>query len=283
MDLVAFANTSPRIWLGMLLVLGLVIGSFLNVVIHRLPVMLERRWQQEARFHLGLPVGAPPSRYDLCWPPSSCPHCHQHLRVRDNIPVLSWLWLHGRAHCCGGEVSWRYPLIELLSGGAFLLAGLLWQPGLALLGALLCISMLLTLAVIDARTQLLPDVMTLPLLWCGLLFNLADTFVPLEQAVIGAMAGYLSLWLIYWGFRLLSGREALGYGDFKLLAALGAWLGWQALPNLVLIASLTGLVATLLWRRIRRINMQQPLAFGPWLAVSGAIGLVLNVLGGWSH
>ncbi|UCZ74548.1 A24 family peptidase [Dickeya zeae] len=283
MDLVAFANTSPRIWLGMLLVLGLVIGSFLNVVIHRLPVMLERRWQQEARFHLGLPVGAPPSRYDLCWPPSSCPHCHQRLRVRDNIPVLSWLWLRGRAHCCGGEVSWRYPLIELLSGGTFLLAGLLWQPGLALLGALLCISMLLALAVIDARTQLLPDVMTLPLLWCGLLFNLADTFVPLEQAVIGAMAGYLSLWLIYWGFRLLSGREALGYGDFKLLAALGAWLGWQALPNLVLIASLTGLVATLLWRRIRRINMQQPLAFGPWLAVSGAIGLVLNVLGGWSH
>lgn len=283
MDLLAFASAFPRIWLTALLLLGLIIGSFLNVVIHRLPVMLERRWQQEARFQLGQPVGVPSSRYDLCWPPSSCPHCHQRLRVRDNIPLLSWIKLRGRAHCCGGAISWRYPLIELLSGLSFLLAGVLWQPGLALLGALLCLGMLLTLAAIDAGTQLLPDIMTLPLLWGGLLFNLADTFVPLEQAVVGAMAGYLSLWLIYWAFRLLSGREALGQGDFKLLAALGAWLGWQALPNLVLIASLSGLVATLLWRRVRGINMQQPLAFGPWLAVGGAVSLVLNVLGGWSH
>ncbi|MCA7012548.1 A24 family peptidase [Dickeya dadantii] len=283
MDLIAFASAFPRIWLTALLLLGLIIGSFLNVVIHRLPVMLERRWQQDARFQLGQPAGAPSPRYDLCWPPSSCPHCHQRLRVRDNIPLLSWIRLRGRAHCCGGAVSWRYPLIELLSGLSFLLAGLLWQPGLALLGALLCFGTLLALAAIDARTQLLPDVMTLPLLWGGLLFNLADTFVPLEQAVVGAMAGYLSLWLIYWAFRLLSGREALGQGDFKLLAALGAWLGWQALPNLVLIASLTGLAATLLWRRVRRISMQQPLAFGPWLAVGGAVSLVLNVLGGWSH
>ncbi|NKI73130.1 prepilin peptidase [Dickeya sp. CFBP 2040] len=280
MDLLAFASAFPRIWLFALFVLGLIIGSFLNVVIHRLPVMLERGWQQEARMHLGLPTGEPSARYDLIWPLSSCPHCHQQLRVRDNIPLLSWIGLRGRAHCCGGAVSWRYPLIELLSGLLFLLAGVLWQPGMALLGALLCFGTLLALAVIDARTQLLPDVMTLPLLWCGLLFNLSDTFVPLEHAVIGAMVGYVSLWLIYWAFRLLSGREALGYGDFKLLAALGAWLGWQALPNLVLIASLTGLVATLLWRRIQRISMQQPLAFGPWLAVSGAIGLVFNVLGG---
>ncbi|GAB7203130.1 hypothetical protein OS21_11790 [Dickeya oryzae] len=136
MDLVTFANTSPRIWLGMLLVLGLVIGSFLNVVIHRLPVMLERRWQQEARFHLALPAGAPPARYDLCWPPSSCPHCHQRLRVRDNIPLLSWLWLRGRAHCCGGEVSWRYPLIELLSGVAFFVGGFTLATGAGAAGGI---------------------------------------------------------------------------------------------------------------------------------------------------
>ncbi|SLM62256.1 prepilin peptidase [Dickeya aquatica] len=283
MDLLAFASAFPRVWLATLLLLGVMIGSFLNVVIYRLPQMLERRWQQEARFHLNMPAGVPASRYDLIWPPSSCPHCSKRLRVIDNIPLLSWLWLRGRAHCCGGEVSWRYPLTELLTGALFMLAGALWQPGFALLGASVCFSLLLVLATIDARTQLLPDVLTFPLLWLGLAFNLSDTFVPLSEAVIGALAGYLSLWLIYWAFRLLSGREALGHGDFKLLSALGAWVGWQALPNLVLIASLAGLVITLVWRSVRRMNMQQPLAFGPWLALAGAIALILNALGNGSY
>ncbi|MGM3175215.1 prepilin peptidase [Dickeya lacustris] len=278
MDLFAFASAFPRAWLVALLLLGFIIGSFLNVVIYRLPHMLDRRWQQEARFQLGMPVGASSGRYDLIWPPSSCPHCHQRVKARDNIPLVSWLWLRGRARCCGGEISGLYPLTECLTGLLFVLAGVLWPPGIALLGALIGFSLLLVLAIIDARTQLLPDVLTLPLLWLGLLFNLSDTFVPLSEAVIGAMAGYLSLWSIYWGFRLLTGRDALGHGDFKLLSALGAWVGWQALPNVVLIASLAGLLITLAWRVLRRTSMQQPLAFGPWLALAGGVALTVNAL-----
>ncbi|WP_192458758.1 prepilin peptidase [Musicola keenii] len=283
MDVSQYAFAFPSGWRAALLVLGLIVGSFLNVVIYRLPIMLGRRWQREARFHLGLPMGKPEARYDLGWPPSSCPHCHRRLRVRDNVPVLSWLLLRGRAHCCGNAIDWRYPLVETATGLLFLLAGMVWPPGLALFGALLLLCVLTVAAVIDARTQLLPDVVTLPLLWCGLLFNLVDTFVPLDEAVIGAVAGYLSLWLVYWGFRLLSGREALGYGDFKLLAALGAWLGWQSLPNLVLVASLTGLLLTLCWRGIRRANLQQPLAFGPWLAVGGGVVLFIHALAGFGY
>ncbi len=282
MDLNTFATVFPWTWQAALFVCGLLIGSFLNVVIHRLPIMLERRWQQEACFHLGLAEPEPVSRYDLWWPPSTCPDCQQPLRFRDNVPVLSWLWLRGRSHCCLRPISWRYPLIEVCTALLFVLAGSWWAPGLALLGGLVLFCFLLVLAVIDIRTQWLPDVLTLPLLWLGLLFNLFETFVPLGQAVVGAMAGYLSLWLIYWLFKRFTGRDALGYGDFKLLAALGAWVGWSALPNLVLIASSLGLLLTLLWRGARRQNIQQPLAFGPWLALGGGISLVLNTVSGLS-
>ncbi|MFP1738615.1 prepilin peptidase [Lonsdalea quercina] len=279
MELAAFAGSFPLVWLAALVLLGLIVGSFLNVVIHRLPEMLARRWRQEACRTLEMDEPEPGKRYDLCWPPSSCPRCRQPLRLRDNVPLLSWLWLRGRSHCCRQPISGRYPLTELMGGLLFLMAGLLWPPGEALLGALVLFSVLLTLAMVDIHTRLLPDVLTLPLLWAGLLFNVDGAFVPLTQAVVGAIAGYLSLWLVYWAFRWFSGKEALGYGDFKLLAALGAWLGWASLPNVVLIASLAGLALTLLWRLIRGGSLQASLAFGPWLALAGAIGLVLNAVG----
>ena len=205
-----FAAQYPSIWGGFLFLSGLAFGSFFNVVIHRLPLMMERA-----------------EGVNLCLPASFCPQCRQPIAWRDNIPLLSFLFLKGRSRCCGEPISPRYPLMELATGALFMLVGYLIPPGIPLLGGLIFVSVLLILAAIDAQTQLLPDRLTLPLLWAGLLFNLSDTFAPLAEAVIGAMVGYLSLWSVYWVFRLLTGKEALGYGDFKLLAALGAWLGWQ--------------------------------------------------------
>lgn len=247
-----FAAQFPLVWSGFLLLFGLTFGSFFNVVIHRLPLMMEQT-----------------ETVNLCFPASLCPQCRQSIAWRDNIPLLSFLWLKGHSRCCGLPISRRYPLVELATGMLFALVGYLMPPGIPLLGVLLLLSVLLILAAIDAQTQLLPDRLTLPLLWAGLLFNLNDTFVPLADAVIGAMAGYLSLWTVFWVFRLLTGKEALGYGDFKLLAALGAWSGWQWLPQTLLLASASGLVWTLLQRLVTRQSLQQPLAFGPWLALAG--------------
>lgn len=247
-----FAAQYPFLWGSFLFLSGLAFGSFFNVVIHRLPLMME---QAEG--------------INLCFPASFCPQCREPIAWWDNIPLLGFLFLKGRSRCCGQPISPRYPLMELATGALFVLAGYLMAPGVPLLGGLILLSLLLILAAIDAQTQLLPDGLTLPLMWAGLLFNLSATYVPLAEAVVGAMAGYLSLWSVYWVFRLLSGKEALGYGDFKLLAALGAWLGWQALPQTLLLASASGLVWTLLQRLITRQSLQQPLAFGPWLALAG--------------
>ncbi|MDE8740402.1 A24 family peptidase [Pectobacterium polaris] len=275
-DLREFAQLFPAWWFGSLGVLGLIVGSFLNVVIYRLPIMLERRWRQDIELEAGMADSDPDTRYNLCWPPSSCPHCQQAIAVKDNIPLFSWLWLRGRSRCCHQSVSVQYPLVEVITMLAFLTAGLLWLPGMVLWGALILLSFLLVLTVIDIKTLLLPDVLTLSLLWMGLLFNLSETFVSLNDAVVGAMAGYLSLWLLYWVFKYATGKEALGYGDFKLLAALGAWLGWQALPNLVLVAALSGLVVTLVWRGLRKEDTAKPLAFGPWLAMGGVFSVIMN-------
>jgi general secretion pathway protein O len=247
-----FAAQYPFIWGGFLFLFGLTFGSFFNVIIHRLPLMMEHA-----------------EGVNLCFPASFCPQCHQPIAWRDNIPLLGFLWLKGQSRCCGRPISRRYPLMELATGALFVLTGYLILPGIPLLGGLILLSVLLILAAIDAQTQLLPDKLTLPLLWAGLLFNLSDTFVPLAEAVAGAMTGYLSLWSVYWVFRLLTGKEALGYGDFKLLAALGAWLGWQALPQMLLLASASGLVWTLLQRLVIHRSLQEPLAFGPWLALAG--------------
>ncbi|WCG84259.1 prepilin peptidase [Pectobacterium sp. A5351] len=276
-DLREFAQVFPAWWFGALGVLGLMVGSFLNVVIYRLPIMLERRWRQDIELQTRITDSdRVEARYNLWWPPSSCPHCQRAIAVKDNIPLFSWLWLRGRSRCCHQPVSVQYPLVEVITMLAFLAAGLLWLPGMALLGALILLSFLVVLTVIDIKTLLLPDVLTLSLLWIGLLFNLSETFVPLRDAVVGAMAGYLSLWLLYWVFKYATGKEALGYGDFKLLAALGAWLGWQALPNLVLVAALSGLIVTLIWRGLRKEDTAKPLAFGPWLAIGGVFGVVMN-------
>ncbi|RLM05136.1 prepilin peptidase [Gibbsiella quercinecans] len=277
--LTALSEACPAGWLVSLALLGLIVGSFLNVVIYRLPQMLERRWRDDARRQLSLSLDEAAPRYDLLLPPSSCPGCRRPVAAKDNIPLLSWLLLRGRARCCGWRIPGRYPLVELAGMLLFLLAGWLIPMGWQLAGALLLLPWLLALAAIDVRTWLLPDALTLPLLWLGLGFNLCDTFVPLAQAVAGAMAGYLLLWCLLWGFKLLRGQDGLGYGDLKLLAALGAWLGWQALPHLLLVAAGGGVLATLIQRGITRQPAAQALVLGPWLALGGTVCLLMQATG----
>ena len=253
-------------------IVGLCVGSFLNVVIHRLPRMLERGWQDQCAELRG-ETPAPAPRYNLVVPRSACPACGHAIGALENVPVVSWLVLGGKCKACKAPISARYPAVEILGGALAALAiwhfGPTWQ-GLAACGFLWT---LLALTFIDFDTQLLPDDLTLPLLWGGLLANLYGLFVPLREAVVGAIAGYLVLWSIYWLFKLIRGKEGMGYGDFKLLAALGAWLGWKTLPMIVLGSSLVGafIGITLVVMKGRDHNV--PLAFGPYLAIAGMIAL----------
>jgi leader peptidase (prepilin peptidase)/N-methyltransferase len=254
------------------LAVGLCAGSFVNVVIHRLPKMLERGWAAQcAELRGEAPATAPP--YNLVVPRSACPACGHRLRAVENIPVLSWLALRGRCSACRAAIPVRYPIVEMLGG--LLAAYAVWRFGVTPRGVGACVLLwaLLALTVIDLDTQMLPDDLTLPLLWAALLFNLWDVFVPLRDAVIGAAAGYLSLWAIYWLFKLIRGKEGMGYGDFKLLAALGAWLGWQMLPLIVLLSSVVGAVIGIGLIVFRRRDHEVPLPFGPYLAIAGAIAL----------
>lgn len=255
------------------LLLGLLVGSFLNVVIHRLPIMLEQGWQQECDAYLGNEPKARP-RYNLLVPASHCPVCHSEVRPWQNIPLLSYILLRGRCQQCQTSISLRYPAVELLTG--LLFATLAWRFGWSaqLAGYLVLTAVLLVLTFIDADTQLLPDSLTLPLLWGGLLFNVLTGTVALEEAVLGAMAGYLSLWLVYWLFKLATGREGMGYGDFKLLAAFGAWLGWSMLPLIILLSSLVGAVVGIVLMLLSRLGRGQPLPFGPYLAAAGWIAVL---------
>lgn len=255
----------------MMCLLGLLAGSVLNCVIWRLPVMLQRRALAESRALLGLSPQDDdlPTRFNLFLPRSCCPHCQSTIACYHNIPLLSWIWLRGRCYHCRQRIGWRYPLVELaaaLSGGW---VALYWPPGATALALALCAWLLIALMVIDIQHLLLPDVLTLPLLWLGLLVNLRGELVPLSDAVLGAASGYLSLWLLYWGFKLTTGKEGLGYGDFKLLAALGAWCGWQRLPLVLLWAALLGIVAIILLRLTGRAGRSDPLPFGPCLALAG--------------
>ena len=281
------------------LILGLLVGSFLNVVAYRLPLQLQRAWHREARAWLDStqpaadvaqrpppePDAEPepePEPFNLVVPRSRCPSCGAAIAAHDNIPVLSWLWLRGRCRHCGTAISWRYPLVELASAALAILVVMQFGAGWQGLAALVLCWTLLVLTAIDLDHQLLPDVITLPLLWLGLLINLSGTFVPLADAVIGAVVGYLVLWAVYWLFRLATGREGMGYGDFKLLAALGAWFGWEALPLVLLVASLSGALygtaAILCRRRARRA----PFAFGPFLALGGWLVLLWgSALASW--
>ncbi len=267
-------------------IVGLCVGSFLNVVIHRLPRMMQRSWElqcSELRNEPPLEEEAA-TPYNLIVPRSACPVCRHQITALENIPIVSWLFLRGKCSQCGTRISIRYPLVELLGG---LLAGLafwFFGPTWQALTACVLLWTLLALTFIDADTQLLPDDLTLPLLWAGLLVNLFGVFTTLPSAVIGAMAGYLSLWLVYWAFKLLRNKEGMGYGDFKLLAALGAWLGWPMLIPIVLLSSLAGALVGggLILFRGRDHNV--PMPFGPFLAVAGAIALFFGpAITHWLH
>jgi leader peptidase (prepilin peptidase)/N-methyltransferase len=253
------------------LLLSLMVGSFLNVVIYRLPVMMEREWQAMSASEETAEDAAP---FNLAVPASRCPHCGHLIRWYENIPLLSYLALRGKCSRCGAHISLRYPAIELLTGliGAFI--G--WQFGLGMTGmALLLLSWtLIALTFIDIDHQLLPDRLTLPLLWLGLLLNSFSLFTTLEHAVYGAAAGYLVLWSVYWLFKLLTGKEGMGYGDFKLLAAIGAWGGFEVLPLTILLSSVVGVVLGVALMALRRHQMANPLPFGPYLAIAGWIAIL---------
>ena len=255
-------------------IVGLCIGSFLNVVIHRLPKMLDRGWREQCAELSGEP---PPelAPYNLVTPRSQCPACGHRITAFENIPVLSFLFLRGRCSACAAPISARYPTVELLTGALTIAAVLRFGVTPTAAAACLLIWSLIALTFIDFDTQLLPDSITLPLLWGGLLANLAGLVpgVSLRDAVVGAIAGYVSLWTIYWLFKLIRGKEGMGYGDFKLLAALGAWLGWQMLPLIVLLSSFVGAIIGIGLVVFKGRDHQIPLAFGPYLAIAGVIAL----------
>lgn len=273
MDILAALQASPPLLIVTCLVIGLLIGSFLNVVIHRMPIMLERAWQAECAYARG-EEPLPQDKYNLIVPRSACPQCGHQISAAENVPVVSYLLLGGKCKQCKTPISSRYPLVEALTG--VISASMAWHfgYGLPLLGALLFSWILLALTFIDFDTQLLPDDLTLPLLWLGLMFNLGATFVPLPHAVIGAITGYLALWSVYWLFKLIRGKEGMGYGDFKLLAAIGAWLGWQSLPLVILVSSIVGVVAGIIVNLRARKGMSTPFAFGPYLAIAGLIAML---------
>ncbi|MDH3318257.1 MAG: A24 family peptidase [Betaproteobacteria bacterium] len=264
----------PAVLPWVALALGLCIGSFLNVVIHRLPKMMEREWREQCAEIAGTPAApAPQARYNLLVPRSACPACGHQITAAENIPIVSWLALRGKCAACGARIAARYPIVELAAGVIAGYAAWRFGPTFAALGAAAFGWALLALAVIDLDTQLLPDDITLPLLWAGLLINFSGAFAPLRTAVIGAVAGYLSLWLVYWAFKLATGKEGMGHGDFKLLAAIGAWLGWQKLPLVILLSSVVGAAVGISLIVFARHGREKPIPFGPYLAAAGVIAL----------
>ncbi|HKK13181.1 MAG TPA: A24 family peptidase [Gammaproteobacteria bacterium] len=278
MNLIELLQTSPATWIGTCTVLGLVVGSFLNVVVHRLPLMLEREWRTQCRELLaeGEPVPEEPV-LSLSRPGSHCPRCGRPVRALENVPVLSYVWLRGRCAGCGARISLRYPAVELTAG---VLSGIVaWRLGFGwpAAAALVLTWSLIPLSAIDIDRQILPDAITLPLLWLGLLLSLGGVFVPSATSIIGAAAGYLSLWTVYHVFRLVTGKEGMGYGDFKLLAMLGAWLGWQMVPVVILLSSVVGAVTGIALLALRRHDRGVPIPFGPYLAAAGWIALL------WGH
>jgi leader peptidase (prepilin peptidase)/N-methyltransferase len=269
----------PAVFPWVALVVGLCIGSFLNVVIYRLPKMMERAWREECAELAGSNAaqagGAMPERFNLFLPRSRCPSCGKGITALQNIPVVSYLALRGKCAGCKAAISPKYPFVELLAGTGAAYAAWRFGASLAALGAALFIWFTIALAFIDQETGLLPDDLTLPLLWIGLLLNLAGTFTSLHEAVAGAAAGYLSLWSVFWLYKLLTGKEGMGYGDFKLNAAVGAFLGWQLLPLVILLSSLVGLVfgALQMYAARRSWDSNFRFHFGPYLAMAGIVAL----------
>lgn len=265
--------TSQPLFISTIAILGLLIGSFLNVVIYRLPIMMEREWQSQCDDLSGKP-SQQNDIFTLSKPRSRCPNCNHAISMFENIPVISYLVLAGKCKECKTAIPKRYPIIEMLTG---ILSGVIaYYFGFewACLGALLLTWSLIALTFIDVDHQLLPDSITLPLLWLGIFFNLFSHFTTLQSSVVGAIAGYLSLWLVFQTFKLVTGKEGMGYGDFKLLAALGAWLGWAFLPSIILLSSLVGAVVGLTLLALRQHQRDIPIPFGPYLAAAGWIALV---------
>ena len=264
----------PAVFPWAAFVFGLCVGSFLNVVIHRLPKMLERGWRAECAELTGQPL-PPEDAYSLVVPRSACPKCGHRIRAWQNVPVVSWLVLRGKCAGCGTKIGLKYPLVELLAGIGAAYAASRFGASAAALGATLFVWFTIALAFIDQETGLLPDDLTLPLVWLGLLVNLYGAFVPLADAVVGAVAGYLALWLIYQGYKLLTGKEGMGYGDFKMNAAVGAFLGWKMLPLVILLSSLVGLAfgALQMFAARGRWDAGFRFHFGPYLAIAGIVAM----------
>ena len=266
--------TNTVLFTAAALLLGLLIGSFLNVVVYRLPVMMQREWQAQAKEILLVPADTTTPAFNLLLPNSQCPQCSHEIKPWENIPVIIYLFLRGKCSSCKAPISIRYPLVELACGllSAFTAwhFGFTWQAG----AMLLLTWGLLAMSLIDVDHQLLPDSLVLPLLWLGLIANSFGLFTSLEDALWGAIAGYLSLWSVYWLFKLVTGKEGMGYGDFKLLAMLGAWGGWQVLPLTILLSSLVGAVLGLIMLRLRDAETSTPIPFGPYLAIAGWIALL---------
>jgi leader peptidase (prepilin peptidase)/N-methyltransferase len=274
MPVIDFLASNVLAFVLCVLFVGLLVGSFLNVLIYRLPKMMQRDWRQQAREILELPVEPHAATFNLVLPNSSCPHCAHEIKPWENIPVISYLFLRGKCSSCKAPISLRYPLVELTCGvlSAYIAwhFGFTWQAG----GMLLLTWGLLAMSLIDVDHQLLPDSLVLPLLWLGLIANSFALFTSLENAMWGAVAGYLSLWSVYWLFKLVTGKEGMGYGDFKLLAMLGAWGGWQVLPLTILLSSLVGAILGLIMLRLRNAETSTPIPFGPYLAIAGWIALL---------
>ncbi len=265
--------SDPSVLLPAAALLGVVVGSFLNVVIHRLPQMLDRQWREQCAELRG--EAAPQVEpLGLALPASHCPKCGAAIRAIDNIPLLSYAWLRGRCRSCHARISPRYPVVEALTGALTLWSA--WRFGFSAqtAGAWILLWSLVALAFIDLDTQLLPDTVTLPLLWAGLTFNLWGTFSELHSAVIGAIAGYVALWAVYWLFKMATGKEGMGHGDFKLLAALGAWMGWKVLPAVIFLSSVVGAAVGIALILAARHGRNVPIPFGPYLAAAGALALV---------
>jgi len=274
MPLNEILNAHPLAFVALASLLGLLVGSFLNVVIWRLPKMLERDWRLQAHDILGQPLDTPQPTYNLMLPHSHCPHCDHSIRAWENIPLISYVFLRGRCSNCAASISKRYPLTELACG--VLSAFIAWHFGFGWPACLVLVLTwgLLAMSLIDAEHQLLPDVLVLPLLWLGLIVNSFDLFVPLHEALWGAIAGYLVLWSVFWLFKLITGKDGMGYGDFKLLAMLGAWGGWQILPLTLLLSSFVGAIIGVTLLRFRNAKTSKPIPFGPYLAIAGWIALL---------
>jgi leader peptidase (prepilin peptidase)/N-methyltransferase len=259
--------------------LGLLAGSFLNVIAYRIPIMMERAWRAQCEELKAQPFTPPTQaaagkRFDLWWPPSTCPGCGHAISAHHNVPVIGFLWLKGRCASCGGKISPRYPIVETFAAVLALATAYVFGPTWETVAALGFVWTLLALTLIDLDHKLLPDSLTLPLLWAGLLVNVGELFAPLSASVIGAAAGYLALWSVYKLFKLVTGKEGMGYGDFKLLAAIGAWLGWQLLPVVILLSALIGSVVGIALIVFGGRSSQTAIPFGPYLAAAGFIALL---------